>query len=240
MPLFLRERRPSHELLDDERLPPEEMAASLRDLEHLNRRWGASRALAAHLEPRMLREPRRSYALLDVGAGAGSVARSLTRRLRASGLDARVIAVDLQWRHLAAGHGRGKSAIPALCADAFCLPLAAGAVDWAVSTLFFHHFSPDENVRVLRELARVARRGVAMLDVRRHVVPLLFVAIAGRLTFEADVSVQDGQASVRQAYTPREALEIAARALPGARTQTVFPFRLLVTAPSPSAGGSRP
>jgi hypothetical protein len=69
-----------------------------------------------------------------------------------------------------------------------------------------------------------------MLDVRRHVVPLLVVAIAGRLTFESFVSVQDGQASVRQAYTAREAQEIAGRALPGARAESVFPFRILVTA----------
>jgi SAM-dependent methyltransferase len=234
MSLFVPSRRPSRELLDDARLAPEEMAASLRDLENLNRRWGAARALAGHLRPRLLREPGRSFTILDVGAGAGSVARSLARRLRAGGIDVAVVAADLQWRHLAAGRVGEDSFLPAFCADAFALPLPDASVDWAVSTLFLHHFSPEENVCLLKELARVARCGVAMLDVRRHLLPLLFVAIAGRLTFETGVSVADGQASVRQAYTPREAQEIAGRALPGARTETVFPFRLLVT-----AGGGR-
>jgi len=230
MSLLVPPRRPSRELLDDDGLAPEEMAASLRDLETLNRRWGAARALASHLRRRLPAEPGRQFEILDVGAGAGSVARSLARRLRARGLQARVVAVDLQWRHLASGRVPQDGLSPALCADAFSLPLPDAAVDFVVSTLFFHHFSPDENVRLLRELARVARCGVAMLDVRRHFVPLLFVAIAGRLTFETDVSVRDGQASVRQAYTAREAQQIAGRALAGARTETVFPFRILVTA----------
>jgi ubiquinone/menaquinone biosynthesis C-methylase UbiE len=207
------------------------MQRSLRDLENLNRRWGASRVLEKFLLPRMLAQGSASSLLFDVGAGSGAVARSLSRRLAAAGLPARVVAVDLQWRHLAAGRTFDGNSAASLAADAFRLPFPDGAADWAVSTLLFHHFSPDENVRLLRELARVARRGFAMLDVRRHLFPLLFVAVAGRLAFETFVSVHDGQASVLQAYTPEEAEEIARRALPGSRVEKVFPFRMMVTGP---------
>jgi len=74
-----------------------------------------------------------------------------------------------------------------------------------------------------------------MLDVRRHLFPFLFVALAGRLTFETSVSVHDGQASVLQAYTEEEACAIARRALPSASVETLFPFRLLVTGPGISS-----
>ena len=228
MSLLVPRRRPSHELLDDESLAPEHMRRSLRDLENLNRRWHASQALERHLLPRMLEERNGRFLVLDVGAGSGGVARSLSRSLLLAGLRAKVIAVDLRWRHLLAGRAAdGDSA--ALSADAFRLPFRDGAADWAVSTLFLHHFSPEENIRLLQELARVTRRGFAMLDVRRHLIPLLFVAIAGRLTFETSVSVHDGQASVLQAYTREEALEIARRAVPGANVREVFPFRILIT-----------
>jgi len=226
--LLVPSRRPSSEFLDDETLAPEEMLKSLRDLERLNRGWGASRALEDFLLPRLRPQGNGSVLVIDVGAGSGSVTRSLSRRLSASGLPARTFAVDRQWRHLAAGK-LGANGTPALAADAFRLPLADGSVDWAVSTLLLHHFSPEENVRLLRELARVTRRGFAMLDVRRHLFPFLFVALAGRMTFETSVSVHDGQASVLQAYTLEEARQIARTALPGARAEKVFPFRLLVT-----------
>jgi ubiquinone/menaquinone biosynthesis C-methylase UbiE len=145
-----------------------------------------------------------------------------------------VIALDLQWRHLRAGRA-GARGLTAVAGDAFLLPVGDAAVDWIVSTLIFHHFSPEQNVLLLREFARVARRGFALLDLRRHLFPLLFVSIAGPLLFESRVSVADGPASVRQAYTQPEAEQIAREAWPGTKVERVFPFRLLITGPGAAA-----
>lgn len=229
MSLFVPSRRASRERLDDDALPSEEMVRSLADIGLVNRRWGGVPALRKRLLASLpAAEPAR---LLDVGAGFGEVSRRLERALRAAGRDARVVATDRQWRHLAAGRRFVGREIRAAAADAFRLPFFDGAFDWAFSTLFFHHFSPEENVAILRELARVARGGVCLLDLRRHLLPLLFVRAAGPFVFRTRVSVEDGAASVRQAYTPEEARAIAVRALPRARVERVFPFRLLVTAP---------
>jgi ubiquinone/menaquinone biosynthesis C-methylase UbiE len=211
------------------------MRRSLEDLRLVNRRWGAAGALARHVLARL--DPASSaerIRILDVGAGSGDVARSLEANLRRAGRDARVIAADVQWRHLAVGRAMARDAseraetVGSAAADAFRLPLSDRSVDLAVSTLFFHHFSPEENAAILRELCRVTRRGFAVLDVRRSAVPLAFVAVAGRLVFRARVSVEDGVASVRQAYTPEEAAEIARRVVPAARAERVFPFRFLL------------
>jgi hypothetical protein len=95
----------------------------------------------------------------------------------------------------------------------------------------FHHFSPEQNAALLREFARVARRGFAILDLRRHYFPWIFVSVAGRIVFESRVSLFDGQTSVRQAYTPEEARAIAQDAVPGSRVERVFPFRMLISGP---------
>jgi len=245
MALLVPPRRPSRELLDDPDLAPEEMARSLRDLEYVNRRWGGSGALARYLAPRMRESGRSSFTLLDVGAGSGVTSSALAARLHRAGFHVRVLAVDLQWRHLASGRHRSLDRASALAADAFRLPFSDGAADWTVSTLFFHHFSPDENVQLLREFARVARRGFVLLDLRRHLFPLLFVSLAGRLAFESHASVHDGPASVRQAYTRAEAEQITERAIPGSRVTPVFPYRLLISGPedsllAPEPSSSRP
>jgi SAM-dependent methyltransferase len=229
MSLLVPPRQPSREILDDPGIPPEEMERSLADLWLVNRAWGGSRAI----ERKILRHSRpgnaRRLVLLDIGAGSGHVSRRLARRLRAAGLEAIVIASDLQWRHLAAGRRMmDGEPPPAVCADAFALPFRDGAVDWVVSTLMLHHFSPEENASLLTRLAKVARAGLALLDLRRHLLPLAFVSAAGRLLFRTRISVDDGKASVRQAYTPEEVGAFTARALPGARVEKVFPFRLLV------------
>jgi len=255
-------RRPSAERLDDPALPPDEMRRSLEDLRLVNRHWGGSRALGKRLLKRLGGGAGRRILVVDVGAGSGDVARRLEATLREAGLDVRVFALDLQWRHLAAGRAmtraasdrpmaraaadramtpaavdrattRGAAPVTdgsgaAAAADAFCLPLADHSVDVAVSSLFFHHFSPEQNARILRELSRVARRGFAVLDLRRSFVPWAFVAVAGRAVFRARVSVEDGVASVRQAYTPAEAESIARAVVPGSAVRRVFPFRFLL------------
>lgn len=231
MSLLVPPRRPSHEILDETDLAPDEMARSLEDLELVNTALGSARLLEERMADHIRLDGGSRATILDVGAGSASVARELEGRLERQGLTARVIATDLQWRHLAVGRTRGGREFPAVAADAFSLPFPERSMDWVVSTLLVHHFSPEENVRMLRELARVARRGVLLLDLQRHRLPLLFISLAGRMAFKSRVSVEDGAASVRQAYTREEAQAFASRAIPGARVERVFPFRLLISHP---------
>jgi ubiquinone/menaquinone biosynthesis C-methylase UbiE len=233
MSLLVPPRRPSREILDDESLPSEEMYRSLRDLSLVNRRWGASRALERYLVPRLKASVGGRVVILDLGAGSAETSGRLRDALARAGCGATVVGLDIQWRHLAAGRRlMGRSAPPpAVAADAFRLPFRDGAADWAVSTLFFHHFSPAQNMTLLKEMTRVARRGFAILDLARNRISLAFVRVAGRLLFESPISVEDGAASVRQAYTREEALSLARAAVPLARVEKVFPFRLLISGP---------
>jgi len=227
--LLVPPRRPSRELLDDPALPPEEMRRSLEDIDLVHRRWGAARALVRHLAPRV-REIGRPARILDVGAGSGTVSERLAEALARAGERARIVALDLQWRHLAAGRrlcGAGRPA--AVGGDAFRLPFRDGTFDFAISTLFLHHFSPQENRALLFEFLRVARKGFAVLDLRRHLVPALALEMAGRVFFRTHISVRDGVASLRQAYTRAEAASLAQSASPTGRAVDVFPFGILVT-----------
>ena len=204
------------------------MCRSLEDIDLVHRRWRADRVLVRHLAPR-LQAIGRTARILDVGAGSGSVADRLGAALSRVAPRARMVALNRQWRHLAAGRRHLRARLPAVGADAFRLPFAEGSFDFAISTLFLHHFSPEENRAMLREFLRVARQGFAVLDLRRHLVPTLALALAGRTIFRAHTSVQDGVASLRQAYTRAEAGELARSASPTGRAVDVFPFGILVT-----------
>jgi len=229
--LLVPPRRPSRELLDDPSLSAEEMAGSLADIATLDRRWGGSRILARWLLARAASDPSpRRARVLDIGAGSGEPTRRLRRALATGGLDADVFALDLQWRHLAAGAGTGDPPLPSIAGDAFHLPLADASVDWVVSLLFLHHFTREELAAIFEEIGRVSRRGFALLDLRRHVLPLAFVSVAGRFLFRTRTSRLDGAASIRQAYTPPELAAIAGRGGRAAEVRQVFPYRLLVTA----------
>jgi len=233
MSLLVPARRPSDEILDDPGISSRDMFLSLQDLSLVNRWWGSAEALERFLVGEIRRSRVERPVVLDIGAGSADVSRRLSRSLARAGHPSQVLACDLQWRHLAAGRRIAHDDVPSVCADAFVLPFGEKSIDWIVSTLFFHHFSPAENARLLASFERVARRGFALLDLTRHVLPLAFISIAGRLLFKTRVSLSDGMSSVRQAYTPEEARRIGQNAVAGARVQRVFPFRYILSATIP-------
>jgi ubiquinone/menaquinone biosynthesis C-methylase UbiE len=217
------------------------MVSSLADIARVDRLWGGSAALARWLLEQPFKRGEKGTRILDLGAGSAVPTRRLRQALAAAGLEADIIAVDLQWRHLIAGaRMNGRDTLPAVAADALRLPLPDASVDWVVSTLLLHHLSPSGLTALFGEIRRVARRGFALLDLRRHRLPLAFLAVFGRLIHESAVSVHDGPASVRQAYTPEELRQILGNAGANGVVQRLFPFRVLVGSPKPSTLNPQP
>ena len=209
--MFLR-RVATEEILDGADVPAEEMERSLRDLRRINRYFGGIRIfrrLAGRFEP---------LSIVDLGTGTADLLESVPYvPLR--------IGVDFRIEHLL--YLRDDRSVHRVVADARSLPFRDGVVDLVTSAHFFHHFGPDENAAILAESIRVARRGVAVNDTRRHLVPLGFVLLVSALRLVGRVTRADAPASVRQAYTVSEARAIARR-VAASRFEVIraWPFRL--------------
>ncbi|HEX8172921.1 MAG TPA: methyltransferase domain-containing protein [Thermoanaerobaculia bacterium] len=212
--MFTPRRSPSHELLDEHDAPRADMERSLRDLQRINR-WLGGVAIYKRLLRRF--EPR---SILDIGTGTSDTLEPLADVPLRIGLDFKI-------DHLL--YARDGSRVRRVVGDAQRLPFRDGAVDVVTSAHFFHHFSPEENGTILRESLRVARKGVAVNDTRRHYAPLLFVLLLGALRLVGRITRADAPASVRQGYTLDEARRVA-EAVPAARRDVVrvFPFRLAI------------
>ena len=197
MSLLTPARVESEEILDEENVPRADMERSLRDLRRINRYLGGIgmyRVMTREFAPR---------SIVDLGAGTCDQLEAM------EGVPLR-IGVDRNIAHLA--YLRNGSRVHRVAADAFRLPFRDGAVDLVTSSHFFHHFSPEENARVLGESLRVARAGVGVSDTRRHLLPLLFIRMLGALRIVGRITALDGPASVRQGYTVPEAQAVAASA----------------------------
>jgi SAM-dependent methyltransferase len=199
------------ELLDEADAPREDMERSLRDLRRFNRYCGGIgiyKRLIRRFSPR---------SILDLGTGTSDLLESVPHVPLRVGLDVKI-------DHLV--YLRDGSGVRRVVGDAKHLPFRDGAVDVVTSAHFFHHFSPDENAGILAESLRVARRGVAVNDTRRHYVPLLFTQLLGVLRLVGRITRSDAPASVRQGYTLSEAQAIAER-VPAADRKVVraWPYR---------------
>lgn len=183
------------EWLDTDSCTPAEIAASLRDLDRINRWFGGNAALADILRHIARGTRRRELTLLDVASGSGGVARAVEQSLSADGLAVQTTLVDRAASHLVNG---GRS----VAGDALALPFADNSFDVVASTLFVHHLEPGEVTTFAREGLRVCRVAFVVNDLIRHPVHLAMV-YAGVPLFSR-VTRHDSVASVKRAYTVEE------------------------------------
>ena len=194
------------ELLDSGRLSPADVEANLADLARLNRLPGGTDASVRAIE--RLTGSGNASRILDVGTGAGDMPIAFVRR------GWQVVAGDVNRDVLAvAGANLARlSKVEVIEADARALPLDDGAVEVAHCSLLIHHFEPDAAVAALREMRRVARRGVVVNDLRRGLLPLTTTWVSVMALARSPVTRVDGVVSARRAYTLAELDAILAEA----------------------------
>lgn len=200
------------ELLDAGEGTPSDVAASLADLWRINRFSGGNRAVTQHLYPR-LRAHAGPATVLDIGAGSAQLAVLIDRWARRNRLPVRVIAADLSARHLDIARSfTAGTAVQLLQADVTHLPLPVNSADYLISSLFLHHFPPDQVVCLLREAFARARRGLIFSDVTRGWLPMIGFRLGQPIFARSYLTRYDGPASVRRAYTPSELRQMAEQA----------------------------
>jgi len=211
----------------------EENRRALRDLDRVTRFLLGAGSLVRTLVPRLLAGPRR-VRVLDVGAGSGFAAERLVLAAARRGREVRVVGVDRKLAHLLAGRDRGVRQLR-LVGDAARLPFGDGAVDWSLSTLFFHHFDAAGNRRILAEMLRVARAGTAVVDLRRSRSSALLVRLLLPLLGAGRVARHDGRVSIARAWSVQDVGRLVAGE-PVLELRRRFPFRFSLVL---AAGGRR-
>ena len=233
--LFVPARRFDPEWMDRTDNTPEELDGALDDIHAVNRFLGGSKTLVEAVRPFLLAqnvgEP---LSVLDVGTGGADLPLDLVAEARRLGRRIRIVAIDRD--QVTLDYARRKTAeapeIEVQAADAFHLPFAPGSFDLVTASMFLHHFTHDEAVRLLSSLRRIARRAVLINDLERHLVPWAFIAVVARVTRRHPMFVNDAPLSVLRGFTPAELLAAAREA--GATDATVRdrrPYRLLLTIP---------
>lgn len=191
------------ELLDTDSGSPAEIAASLSDLNRINRWFGGISTTTSMIRRVAHERGTSSLALLDVAAGSGYVAEKARRKLVREGIDLEVTLLDRSPSHLVNGNR-------AVGGDVLALPFHDASFDLVGSVIFMHHLPPDQVVQSVNEALRVCRTAVMINDVVRHPIHLALV-YAGLPLFRSRLTHHDAPASVRQAYTVAEMHDLLKR-----------------------------
>jgi SAM-dependent methyltransferase len=232
--MFARFRQRSYELenLDRGTYTREEYEGCLVELRRINRWLGDARALRRSFLPVVRREGLREFSALDVGAGSGELLRVAALWARGEGRGARLVGLELNERSAQSilEESEEFAEISAVRGDALRLPFATDAFDYCICSLFAHHFRDEGVVSVISEMARVARRGIFVIDLHRHPFAYLFFKTAARLFLRNRLIREDGALSILRAFKADELRRLAERArLEEVKIERRFPYRLVLT-----------
>lgn len=230
------------ELLDLHQGSLAEVRASLHDIRRINAYLGGSKVIGDAVFSLLETHDLRRATVLDIGTGSADIPIYLAKKARQKNIELRVIALDINARHLKIAREdlskAHENAIELLEADAFSLPFPSaeaekGEIDIVVSSLFLHHFRAPQIQQLLAEFDRVSRVGFVMNDLVRHNLPLWFFRLTRPIFARSYITRHDGEASLRRAYTTAEMREIVRESsISKAASEAVvcehFPFRFSV------------
>ena len=235
--MFEKFRQRSYELehLDIGDYTPAEYEGCIVELQRVNRWLGDESALRDSLLKEIEHAGLRSFSVLDVGAGSGELLRVAAKWARETDRRASFVGLELNERSAAAilEESREFPEIGSVRSDAFRLPFCDREFDYVICSLFTHHFRNERVVDLMREMSRVAGRGIFVIDLHRDPVAYYFYTTIGRLFLHNRLIREDGALSILRSFKPEE-LERLGRAA-GLASVTVakhFPSRLVLSAVS--------
>lgn len=219
------------ELLDMGYGTLEHVQANLAEMWRINRFLGGTNALNRHLYPRLLAHP--NTTLLDLGTGSAHIPVMISRWARAKQINLQIFAVDWAARNLAVAQTTSHSypEIHLLQTDASHLPFSRDSVDFVISSLFLHHFAPDQVISLLASAFQSVRCALIMTDLVRGWLPYFGFKLIQPIFAHQFLTRHDGALSIRRAYTPVELRELAdAAGLKTARVHAHHPWRMTLVA----------
>ena len=202
------------ERIDTGDYTPEEYATFLREIAFINRYVGDGRALNKSLLRDVEEKGLQEFSVLDVGCGSGELLRMIAEFAAKSERKASLTGVDLN--PISSATTRSESLefpeISSVQGDAFQLPFADDAFDYAISSLFFHHLTDKQILIVLKEMSRVARRGIFVIDLHRDPVAYAGYKIFCAVFRISELVRHDGSLSIRKGFRAGELSALAAKA----------------------------
>ncbi len=224
--MFLGARSTQAEYFDAER-PPEELSAFFRALARVNRLFAFTEPFQRFL-PQLLDNCGgcRSLSILDLGAGDGSLGRTLSAWASRQHWEWRITNLDVSLAAL-----RLNPAGQNVAGSALAMPFRESSFDVVVVSQMTHHLADDLAREHLREAWRVARRGILLSDLHRNLLLYATLWLLCGLSRSGQTFRNDALLSVKRGWRVPELQQLAAQAgIPQAEVKLYFGARILLLA----------
>jgi hypothetical protein len=225
----LQRREHAEELLDAPSHDMAELDQSLGHVASVNRWLGGVSAITRYVK--LLLRERGTVRLLDVATGSADIPLRIAQWARRHEHTVQILATDVhpQMLELARRRCRDYAEISVEHADALALPYQTNSFDASMLSLALHHFESDDQLRVLREMARVSRQWVLVNDLERTTLNYLGAKLLAATYWRGNrLTRHDGPLSVLRSFTKAELQAIGRAAGIGGRVERHFFQRIVL------------
>jgi len=217
------ERSYKLERLDTGDYTPQEYELWQKEMKLINRFLGDMRALRLSLLSEIKEE---KFSVLDVGAGSGELLRLIEGWAKKNDKSTRLVGVEINENGARAITGKKTTSV---CGDALLLPFADASFDYVICSLFTHHLTNPQVVRLLKEMNRVARKKIFVIDLNRHPLAYYLYKIFSAI-FLQRFTQEDGALSILRSFRPEELKILAIEAnLKNVKVERRAMFRLVLS-----------
>jgi 2-polyprenyl-3-methyl-5-hydroxy-6-metoxy-1,4-benzoquinol methylase len=208
------ERNLQPEVMDDPRLPQEAHERALAGLARINRVTGVAPAMYRRLR-KYATDLRRPIRLLDIATGSGDIPIYWAKRAAKDRLSIHCTGVDFSETAVHhAEHQAEKAGVDVqfIQRDVLCDRLPTG-YDVITCSLFIHHLSEPQIVRLLGAMQAAAGHAIVICDLERSRWNLACVWVASQALTRSKVVHVDAVRSVQGALTRQEFRSLAEKTL---------------------------
>lgn len=214
MPITFTHRSAEEEIMDNLACDGEVVDQTLRELDFINH-WLGGNAVTVNAVKKLLATSlaKKELTIADLGCGSGEMLRLLARMVERKNLQATFVGIDANpniiryARQQSIHFPQIQYSEDNILEDVF----AQKKFDVVLATLFFHHFSTDELIRLLRQLAQQTSF-IVINDIHRHPFAYYSIKWLTRLFSKSAMVKFDAPLSVLRSFTKQEWLYILQQA----------------------------
>lgn len=203
---LLKQRSLKEEIMDDFFCQGEVVDQTLRELHQINAYLGGDQISLSGLKKLILKNPKQSYEILDLGCGGGDTLKLFSKwgeknnqNLQLIGVDANEYIVDYAEKNCKK-HSNICFSTDNILSDRF----RERIFDIAHASLFLHHLQEEEIVELLKQLLGQVRVGIVINDLHRHWVSYLFTKYFITNWSKSEMVKYDSVLSVERSFVKEE------------------------------------
>jgi 2-polyprenyl-3-methyl-5-hydroxy-6-metoxy-1,4-benzoquinol methylase len=208
-----RSRSYTPELLDNETIPTEDLYQNLRELDFINQWLGGHKVVLDGVKALLKKNPAlQTVSIMEIGSGGGDNLRETGKLLKTKGIAYQLHGVDLKEDCVQFARRQPSAQINYQICDYRLADTGPAKPQFIFNSLFCHHFTDEQLVKMLQWLYQNAGKGFFIADLHRHALAYYAIKWLTKLFSKSYLVRNDAPLSVLRGFSRSEWQNLLAQA----------------------------